>query len=313
MGLTNYPNGLTSFGIPLVGGGLTAPPVTGGHVFWVGSATGLPNDAPSNGSSPDNPFATIDYAIGRCVAGRGDVILVLPGHTETVSAAGGITFDKAGVIVWGLGHGTARPTITLQSVDTATISVTAANCMLHNCIVDITAFDGIDIGITVAGQYFTLSNCYILGGDSGGQCDAMVATGATTTGTGFRAISNIFQASTTAGVVSGIDIVGTPDLWEIVGNRFFGVYSGAPVNNETSNIATNGAIEWNFLENKHATALAIDLDSACTGVIRYNTTWTTADPAGAGVAIDGGSMAEFENYSNSTVDTSGLLEPVLET
>jgi hypothetical protein len=308
MGLTNYPNGVSSFGIPLVNG----LPWGGGKVFWVKSTTG--QDAPSNGDSPDNPFATIDYAIGRCVAARGDTIYALPGHTETVSAAGSITFDKAGVKVIGIGQGAERPTINLTTVDTATISVTAANCRLSNCIIDATGFDGIDIAITVAGANFILDGNRLVAGDSGGQVDAMVATGATTTGSGLKVLNNEFDAGGTTGPVSGVDIVGTPDLWHIIGNTFLGTYSGAPINNETGNIATRGRIEHNNIENIHATGLAIDLDSACTGRIAYNTCWTpNVDPVSTGVTIDAGSMACFENYGTDTVDQSGVLEPVAAT
>ena len=43
---------------------------------------------------------TIAAALDNCVANRGDVILVLPGYTETVTAA--LALDVAGVSVIGL-------------------------------------------------------------------------------------------------------------------------------------------------------------------------------------------------------------------
>lgn len=309
MGLTNYPNGVTSFGIPQTGQGI---PFYGGHVFWANSVTG--QDAPSNGDAPSNPFATIDYAIGRCVASRYDVILVMPGHTETVSAAGSITFDVAGVSVIGLGFGSARPTINLTTVDTATISVTAANCRLSNCIIDGTGVDGVDAIITVAGANFMLDGNLIVVGDSGGQADVGVLTGATTSANGFQILNNVFDGGGTTGPVAAVRIAGTPDKWKINGNRFIGTYSAAPINNLTSNVATNGEILWNNIENIHATGLAIDLDSACTGVAAYNTLWTpNVDPVAAGVSFDAGSMACFQNFASDTVDQSGVLEPVAAT
>lgn len=307
MGLTNvsYPNGAVAFGTVVF-------PYGTGKVFWVNSVTG--QDAPSNGNSPDNPFATIDYAIGRCVASRFDTIMVTPGHTETVSAAGGITFDVAGVSVIGLGNGSGRPAINLGTVDTATISVTAANCRLSNCVIDGTAADGIDAIITIAGANFVLDGNLIVVGDSGGQADVGVLTGATTSGNGFQVIGNVFDGGGTTGPVAGVRIAGTPDLWKINGNRFIGTYSAAPINNLTSNVATRGEILWNNLENIHATGLAIDLDSACTGVAAYNTFWTpNVDPVAAGVSFDAGAMACFQNYATDTVDQSGVLEPVAAT
>lgn len=305
MSLTAYPQGLSSFGIPLVG----TLPWGGGKVFWVRSTTG--QDAPNGANSPDNPFASIDYAIGRCTAGNGDTIYVLPGHTEAVSAAGGITFDIAGVKVIGIGTGSERPTITLGTVDTATITVSAANCRLSNCILNGTGLDGIDAIVTISGANFMLDGCLIVVGGSSAQADVGVLSGSTTTGSGFQILNNIFDGGGTTGPVAGVRIAGTPDRWKINGNRFIGTYSAAPINNLTSNVATNGEIKWNDLENIHATGLGIDLDSACTGVIAYNTVWTpNVDPVGAGVSIDSGSMACFENYAGDTVDTSGVLEPV---
>ena len=62
-----------------------------GNVFWVDSGAG------SNGNKGTfaRPFATIDYAIGQCTANNGDLIMVMPGHTETVTAAAGIAVDVA--------------------------------------------------------------------------------------------------------------------------------------------------------------------------------------------------------------------------
>jgi hypothetical protein len=61
------------------------------------------------------PFATWDYAIGKCVANRGDIIALMPGHAENISAASGITSDVAGVATVGLGAGTLRPKISFTA------------------------------------------------------------------------------------------------------------------------------------------------------------------------------------------------------
>lgn len=135
MPISNYPNGfmdgVTIRGVPIT---MTNP----GEVFWVNSTTVLAKGGVggSNGNpgTYQKPFATIDYAIGKCKASRGDVIMVMPGHTETISAAGGITADVAGVAIVGLGRGSLRPTITLDTATTATFLISAANVMVHNLI-----------------------------------------------------------------------------------------------------------------------------------------------------------------------------------
>ncbi len=97
-----------------------------GNVFFVDSAVGV--DAAGYGSSPDKPVATIDYAIGLCTADQGDVILVLPGHSETVSTA--ITCDIADVKIIGLGNGANRPSLTGAAVIDA-ITITADDVLIQ--------------------------------------------------------------------------------------------------------------------------------------------------------------------------------------
>jgi hypothetical protein len=125
MPISNYPNGfangVTIRGVPVT---VTNP----GNVFWVDSGAG----SDGNKGTYERPFATIDYAIGRCTASNGDIIFVKPGHTETVSAAGDIAADVAGVAIIGLGKGSLRPTITLDTATAATVTISAANVTMHN-------------------------------------------------------------------------------------------------------------------------------------------------------------------------------------
>lgn len=98
---------------------------TTGEIFFVHASTGT--DAAGGGKNPDKPLATIDYAIGLCTASKGDRIYVMPGHTETIIAAGGITADVAGISIIGLGNGSNKPTITMGTATTATVLVSALN------------------------------------------------------------------------------------------------------------------------------------------------------------------------------------------
>jgi hypothetical protein len=104
MSLTRFPRGVSSFGVPLIGSG---PIVTTGTVYFV-------DDSGSNNNSgldPTQPFATLAYAESQCTAGVGDVIVLMPGHAETVSTA--ITLNTQGLKVVGLGHGALRPNFTV--------------------------------------------------------------------------------------------------------------------------------------------------------------------------------------------------------
>ena len=127
MGLTNFPNGVSSFGVPVLG---TGGDVGTGNVYFVDSGVG--ND--SGSGTFDKPFATLDYAIGRCTASNGDRIFLKEGHAETVSAAGGIAVDVIGVSIIGIGKGALRPTFTF-SATASTMTMSAASCSIENVII----------------------------------------------------------------------------------------------------------------------------------------------------------------------------------
>jgi hypothetical protein len=157
MGITNFPHGLATMGVPLF-----PQEVVSGNVYWVGATAGASWLAGSNDSATagekGTPFATIDYAIGKCTGNNGDVIYVLPGHAETISAAGGITADIAGISIIGLGNGSLRPQLTL-SATTSTIAVSAANVTFKNIAI-VPGVAEIDIVFNVTGAECTLDGIW---------------------------------------------------------------------------------------------------------------------------------------------------------
>jgi hypothetical protein len=135
MPYSNFPGGfaqgVTMRNLPIL-------QTTPGRTFWVSNSSTLQvgQRAGSNGNKGtfDAPFATLDYAIGQCVANRGDIIFIKPGHAESVTSATSILFDVAGVQIIGLGTGSNRPTFTYTTADTATIPVSAANMSITGCL-----------------------------------------------------------------------------------------------------------------------------------------------------------------------------------
>lgn len=109
-----------------VGGVPVAGEMTTGNIFFVDSNTG---DNSYSGKKPSSAFATLDYAIGKCTATKGDIIYVMPGHAETTTA---IALDVAGVTIKGIGRGRARPAFTANTTASDLIDVTAANCAIIN-------------------------------------------------------------------------------------------------------------------------------------------------------------------------------------
>ena len=104
---------------------------------------------------------TIASALSACVANRGDVIKVLPGHTESVSTT--ITVSVAGVKIVGIGHGTNRPNLTQATTGSSGVmTISAANVWVENIY-----FTGSATGtnerfliLTAStATYFTAKNC----------------------------------------------------------------------------------------------------------------------------------------------------------
>ena len=128
--------------------------MTAGNIFWVhsgGSGTGA--------YSPQNPITTLDAAVGLCTANQGDTIFLMPGHTENITSATGCVLDVTGIRVIGLGQGFDRPTLTLTTATTSTISIGAQSIWLENVLI-ISNFLDIASAITVstAGDGLTLKN-----------------------------------------------------------------------------------------------------------------------------------------------------------
>ena len=75
--------------------------VSTGARCWVDSTTGT--DGTAYGRNPETPVATLDYAISNlCTANKGDIIYVMPGHSEALTASNLVDVDIDGVTVSGL-------------------------------------------------------------------------------------------------------------------------------------------------------------------------------------------------------------------
>lgn len=125
--LTNYPNGFSG-GVNILG--MPILNTYGGKVYWVNSAAGT-ND---NRGTRDRPLPTIDTATTLCTANNGDIVMIMENHAETITGAGGIAFDKAGVTYVGLGTYNQRPRFLMDGGTTVTATVTAADVKIENMV-----------------------------------------------------------------------------------------------------------------------------------------------------------------------------------
>ena len=124
-------------------------------VFWVHSGTGA---STNSGKTPSKPLASITQALAKCTASKGDIIMCMPGHAESVIAAAGIAITKIGVAIVGMGTGTLRPTITFATGTLADIDIDAANVSLIN-LRFISNIASLDAPIDVNAAGFEMVNC----------------------------------------------------------------------------------------------------------------------------------------------------------
>jgi hypothetical protein len=202
MPLTNYPFGVSSFGIPVIGAGNI---LTTGNVFFVSSTSPLKSDTPTAGRDLATPFATIDYAIGQCTANNGDYIIVEPLHVETVSAAAGVALDVAGVTIVGVGQGSNRPTVNFTTSTAASFRVTAANCAVRN-VLFVGAIDALASPIQIQAADFVLDQCETR--DTAGSAQATVWILTTAAANRLRITNHVHDGDTAAGTGAWLAIVG---------------------------------------------------------------------------------------------------------
>lgn len=248
-------------------------------------------------------FATINAAIGACVANRGDIIYVMPGHTETIGSATALVCNVAGVTIRGIGDGAARPVLTLATSVNATIPVSAANVTIDNMIIDMTGINSIVAGITPTAANFTLSNSFIITG--GATNVAVLGMLTTAAASRLKLINNEFIGQTVAGTAAAVRIVGGNEH-VIKGNRFYGAYTttlGAVDNATTACLRVQ--VSENFIQNATAAStVALNFQASSTGVIANNRMQVLAGTApivGAAMSWAGG------NYYAAAIATAGTL------
>lgn len=302
MGLTHFPHGVSSFGMPMIGAGGDND-LTLGNVFFVDS--GHVHAADGNaGTSPDRPMATIDAAIGRCTANNGDVILVAPGHSEDPTTS--IALDVAGVWVRGLGWGADRPRITFGAA-AATLAMSAAGCRISNLVFDLGAVAAtVTNAITVTADNCSVENCECEPHATSQFTNFLTATDAQFV----KIIGNRFRGLHTASGTSGIVVDGCDDLI-IVGNIVTGHFTEHALDNTTPASADEilrAYIADNIFHNYSTTAgdLAVQLDAAATGEFVRN--MLVGGLATTAANFDIGNMASMESYvaDDQGIDVHGI-------
>lgn len=201
---TNFPNGITSLGIPTFGSGGFIPPFTGKYFFvqeitTAGAVAGM--------GTAQQPFNTMQQALDQCVAGRNDVIFL----TGTLHQTAKVTWSKNNVHLVGLCAPLKRGKRARISVSGSTpfsylFDVSASGCLFQN-IATFYGFPTTGATTPICWHDTGGRNCYNLV-EFLGFGDSTVTTG-TANQTGARA----FQLSTSTGettfngCVFGVDTI----------------------------------------------------------------------------------------------------------
>lgn len=297
MPTSNFPNG---FNNGVVIRGLPVLNAHGGDVKWVDSGSAVTG----NGTHA-KPYATIANALDAVTANNGDIIMVKPGHAETVSAAAGIAFDVAGVSVIGLGNGTDRPTITFDTADTADIDIDAANVTIENFIFSAN-FADIAAAIDVNATNFTLRGCHFQATATDMNflvCVQDAAAVASNNMTIESCTSLMLDASDT----HFVNFAGTGDGHVVRDNVLHGNWGTMCIGG--AGVVTRASILSNYIFNIATDAdVCISMAATATGICAGNL--CAGGHASQGIIPgDLGSLQNF--YEQSTSDLSGVVEPAV--
>jgi hypothetical protein len=284
-----------------------------GKDFYVDSTTG--SDTDNNGRTPERAFATLDAALAKCTANKGDRVFILPNHTETITGAGGITLDIAGVDVIGLGRYDARPAFLMDGAATVTALVTAANCSLQNVVLKAGHAD-IAKAMLITAKGFKLDSVRFEQNATNENWVDVIHVGAADNDCDGLEIVNCEIEQVDAGFVTAIDILKNQNDVKILNNRIIGDFDAtpyAPIYAASTEIMLNILVEGNLIHNAHdgnaAVGIAIANTSSTGWIVRNIVGHQDADGSTPILAGAAGLMVA-ENYVSSVLGTaSGYLYP----
>lgn len=284
---------------------------TTGKIFWVSSTSGTAKDDSSHGGTPDLPWATVAYAIAnthsKLVANRGDFIMVMPGHTESLTTAGQIAVNLAGTTVMGLGQGQNRPKFN-HTVAAGSVTVTASNTRWSN-MNHIAAVASVTNAIAVSGgiSHVEIDNLAFDISATGLEFIVMIklGAGATDNVTDISIHDNLFKAENIDGCASALLMDDCNEI-KIINNLFQGDFNSVTIDGAAASSACKDYLIINNYVQNYDTGFTIDLDDAATGLCAYNT-------IGGGGAlasnVDWGNCQVVECYVADAADVSGVIIP----
>lgn len=263
---------------------------------------------------------TLDAGLKSCRSGEGDIVFVLPGHSESVTDGTMLDNLKAGTRVIGLGDPSQDNAPTFRWTNAAgEWTVDVDNVELSGLRLRMEGANGITKAINVTGSGFKMTGCNVQLA-SGSSNKAAIGIEIGSAADGAQILGNRFRGTATHNVTDGIKIVGgtPPADVQVVGNVM-----------DASATAANGLVHvtvaskrlyvgGNEIYNTHTNSTScITIDNvAASGIIARNLLGVLADSTAAeqGLSLGAAHVCRvFENYATDEDDASGVLSPAAAT
>lgn len=282
----------------------------GGHVYWVKKTSSAGYEAfirEHQVQYENGKFAvhnSLDSALAACVANAGDVILITPDYTETVTAAKAL--NKAGVSIIGLGSGMLRPTITGNAAIDV-FNVSAANVTIENIIFPAPETDDQTADINVAAAGCVIRDTYHIGSQTSKNKTDIITVAS---GGDDLLVEGVRAYNTVVDCVSFLSLeaaVARPVIRDCVIQGTFS--TGVLMDEATATLVTvNNCVLKNI---KAATAVITFTTGNSTGVMR-NVAVSGRHTTLASNVVAGTGMDFFDVKATEEAGTNGIVIPAAE-
>lgn len=255
----------------------------------------------------DNLVATLDAGLKRCRSGKNDAVIVLPGHSETLSGADAFSSLVAGTQIIGVGNPRATNAPTLSWATTAsTFLLDVADVVVTGLKLAVAGADNVTAPVTVsAAGCSVFNNVFAMGTSSALECaqGIVLAAGADDA----HVFANDFYNSGGAVCTNAIQISGAIARPRIFLNDIDVEAAGAtdgPIG-VAAVATTQGRIFKNRVRNRRASAAVCVriVDAASDGEIFENFFAVDADVTVVGGTISASASSShkwraFQNYGH---------------
>jgi hypothetical protein len=246
-----------------------------------------------------------------------DVIVLMPGHAETITGAGGITIDVAGVKIVGLGDYDLRPAFLMDGGTAVTCLVTAANCSIEN-VVFRAGHANIVVWGTITAKGFRLLRCAFEENTASENWLIGPSVGATDNDAdGFEMLACTWKGEAAASNVVVIN-KNQKDI-RIIGNTFTCDCSSTPyavIYSPDTEVQLNIRISDNIIHNLHDANAAVGIavaNTASTGFIVRNLVGHQDVAAETPILAGAAGLFVAENYCSGVLGTaSGYIYPAID-